>query len=79
MFVQFHNPGITWAGLVGRTVQESPLDILLTNSNRYVFGKEWTDLSDHYVMRLECLLFDSICREKTRIQVKKWNFDEGSS
>jgi len=48
---------------------------LITNSSKFKLEKEFTDLSDHIILKLECFDFEKIVREKTVIQIRNWNFD----
>jgi len=74
--LEMHNPGITRARLVGGVLQESALDILLTNRPQFKFNKEWSDQSDHFLIKMEFYLYNPVIREKKEITFRYWEFDQ---
>jgi len=68
--------GITRSRWVSGQLQESVLDFLLTNSLKFDLSKECSDLSDHYILKLNCHDFDPVKREKSVIEITNWNFDK---
>jgi len=70
------NQGVTRSRWVQNTLQESSLDILISNSDNFKLGKEHTTLSDHYIIKLTCRNFKvEVLRHKTYIEVTNWKFD----
>jgi len=73
------DPGITRRRRVLDNLQESHLDILITNSDKFRVSCEFNDLSDHAVLDLRVRSFvktDLVCREFTCFD---WNFNVESA
>lgn len=73
--IQCVSPGITRSRWVQNNLQESALDLLLTNSSRFKLEKEFSCFSDHYILKLEVRGFEKGFREKTKISWLNWKFD----
>jgi len=69
------NVGVTRSRWVVDQFQESSLDIAISNTSKFVFEKEHTTLSDHYIMKLTCQDFIRPKKGKSFISVTNWNFD----
>jgi len=67
--------GITRARWVRDNLQESAIDFILTNSSKFKTSKEFCELSDHCVIKMDCFRFDPIIREKKVITITNWKFD----
>jgi len=61
---------------VNNELQESTLDYVITNTSKCTLEKEITHLSDHYIMKAEISNYNSIIRERTIIELKRWGFDD---
>jgi len=67
--------GVSRSRWVADQLQESTIDFMLTNNNKFSLNKEITHLSDHYVIKLEVFTSFPILRIKKYITVRNWNFD----
>jgi len=68
--------GVTRTRLVGDVLQESNLDIILSNIQEIKVQKEANEMSDHVVLKLSMNRFETINREKTIVEYLNWKFDE---
>jgi len=67
--------GVTRARWVGDNLQESKLDFVISNCDRFRLEKEHSTLSDHYILKLNCVNYRNVIREKVKITTRNWNFD----
>lgn len=67
--------GVTRSRWVVDKLQESSLDILISNSSKFTLGKEHNIFSDHYIIKLECQNYIRTQKGKSFITVTNWNFD----
>jgi len=68
--------GVTRARWVAGNLQESCLDYLLSNDDKFKLEKEMNVLSDHYILKLSCFQYNKVIREKIKVEVSNWNFDK---
>jgi len=74
-----NNLGITRRRWVLESLQESAIDFVISNSPKYRANVEFNDLSDHAVIKLECLNFENVIRCKKKFTLRNWDFDAGSA
>jgi len=67
--------GVTRRRKVMGSLQESTLDLLLTNCNRFEMEYKFNELSDHCIVCLKILGFPKVERFRRKITCVNWNFD----
>jgi len=67
--------GISRARWVAGSLQESKLDFVVSNDDRFTLEKEFSILSDHYLLKMCCLRYRNVIRERIKITTRNWNFD----
>jgi len=68
--------GVTRRRNVQGVLQESTLDLLLTNSDRFEMEYDFNEMSDHCVVSLRTQGFRKVNRSKSKITCINWDFDE---
>jgi len=67
--------GTSRARWVDNNLQQSTIDFVLSNTNKLNLSKEFTHLSDHFIIKMNILTFLPIVRNKTWVTLKNWQFD----
>jgi len=67
--------GITRARMVAGNLQESCLDLVLNNTDKTSLEKEFNDLSDHCILKINVNRFSKVVRETRVVEFLDWRFD----
>jgi len=67
--------GVSRSRWVGDTLQESTIDYVLANNKKFNLRKEFTHLSDHYLIGMEIFTYSPIVRKKQWITIRNWQFN----
>lgn len=67
--------GITRARLVAGVVQESAIDLILSNCD-FKYEKEFNEHSDHAVIKMTKTNYEKVNRDKRVVSFYNWNFNE---
>jgi len=62
--------------LVNLNLQESALDVIITNSDKVGFEKEFNCMSDHCVLKLEVKKHNTRIKSNRIVECVNWNFDQ---
>jgi len=67
--------GVTRARWVLDRLQESNIDFVVSNNDKFSLSKEHSTLSDHYILKLECFDYKVPPTCKRKIDFFNWRFD----